>query len=46
VREGCISLEGGVDWDYQRSAAESAVRHLKGVKSVSNAISIKSVASP
>jgi osmotically-inducible protein OsmY len=46
VREGCITLEGGVDWDYQRSAAESAVRHLKGVKNVSNAISIKSVASP
>jgi len=43
VREGCITLEGGVEWDYQRSAAESAVRHLKGVKSVSNAISIKSV---
>jgi osmotically-inducible protein OsmY len=46
VRDGCITLEGGVEWDHQRSAAESAVRHLKGVKSVSNAISIKPVASP
>jgi osmotically-inducible protein OsmY len=46
VREGCITLEGGVEWNYQRSAAESAVRHLKGVKNVSNAISIHPVASP
>jgi osmotically-inducible protein OsmY len=45
VREGGITLEGGVEWDHQRSAAESAVRHLKGVKSVSNAIAIRPVAS-
>jgi len=46
VRDGSVTLEGGVEWDHQRSAAESAVRHLKGVKSVSNAISIEPVASP
>jgi osmotically-inducible protein OsmY len=46
VRDGFITLEGGVEWNYQRSAAESAVRHLKGVKSVSNAIYIRPVASP
>ena len=46
VRGGSLTLEGGVEWDHQRSAAESAVRHLEGVKSVSNAISINPVASP
>jgi hypothetical protein len=46
VRDGFVTLEGGVEWNHQRSAAESAVRHLQGVKSVSNAISIKPVASP
>jgi osmotically-inducible protein OsmY len=46
VRDGCITLEGGVERNDQRSAAESAVRHLQGVKSVSNAISIKPVDSP
>ena len=46
VRDGCITLEGSVEWDHQRSTAESAVRHLRGVKSVSNAIAIKPVASP
>jgi osmotically-inducible protein OsmY len=38
VRDGFVTLEGVVEWNYQRSAAESAVRHLKGVKDVSNDI--------
>jgi osmotically-inducible protein OsmY len=32
VRNGWISLEGEVEWDYQRSAAESAVRRVKRLK--------------
>jgi osmotically-inducible protein OsmY len=46
VRDGLVTLDGTVEWNYQRTAAESAVRHLKGVKGVSNAIYIKPVASP
>jgi osmotically-inducible protein OsmY len=38
VRDGFVTLEGTVEWNYQRSAAESAVRHLKGVQNVSNDI--------
>jgi osmotically-inducible protein OsmY len=45
VRDGFITLEGIVEWNYQRSAAESAVRHLKGVKNVSNDIRISPTAS-
>jgi osmotically-inducible protein OsmY len=45
VRDGFITLEGTVEWNYQRSAAESAVRHLKGVKNVSNDIRIRPTAS-
>lgn len=41
VRNGWISLEGEVEWDYQRSAAESAVRRVKGVKGVTNTIQVK-----
>ena len=41
VREGWITLEGQVEWYYQKDAAESAVRHLSGVKGVSNSITIK-----
>jgi osmotically-inducible protein OsmY len=46
VRDGLVTLDGTVEWNYQRTAAESAVRHLKGIKGVSNAIYIKPVASP
>jgi len=46
VRDGLVTLEGFVEWNYQRTAAESAVRHLKGVKGVSNAIYIRAAASP
>jgi osmotically-inducible protein OsmY len=38
VRDGFVTLEGVVEWNYQRSAAESAIRHLKGVQNVSNDI--------
>jgi osmotically-inducible protein OsmY len=41
VRDGWITLEGEVEWNYQRESAESAVRWLKGVKGVSNLIRLK-----
>lgn len=46
VRNGWITLEGDVEWKYQREAAESAVRHLMGVKGVTNLIAIKARVSP
>jgi osmotically-inducible protein OsmY len=42
VSKGWITLDGDVDWQYQRDAAEGAVRYLAGVKAVSNLISLKS----
>jgi osmotically-inducible protein OsmY len=41
VKNGWVTLEGQVEWQYQRSTAESAVRRLKGVKGVSNLIQLK-----
>jgi osmotically-inducible protein OsmY len=41
VRQGWITLEGEVDWDFQRRSAEAAVRNVKGVKGVINLINIK-----
>lgn len=32
VREGWVTLEGTVEWQYQREAAERAVRPIKGVR--------------
>jgi osmotically-inducible protein OsmY len=42
VRNGWITLEGEVEWGYQKDAAESAVRYLLGVKGVTNLITVKS----
>lgn len=41
VENGWITLDGEVEWRYQRQAAESAVRNLMGVTGVTNAIHIR-----
>lgn len=41
VRNGWITLEGTVEWQYQKTAAERAVRYLNGVKGMSNLITVK-----
>ena len=46
VSGGWITLEGDVEWQYQRQAAEAAVRNLLGVKGVINLITIKPRVSP
>ncbi|MDQ1829132.1 BON domain-containing protein [Massilia scottii] len=46
VENGHIRLEGQVHWNYQRQRADAAVRHLRGVKSVRNQITIVPTVSP
>jgi osmotically-inducible protein OsmY len=41
VRNAWITLEGEVEWDFQRLSAERAVRRVRGVKGVTNSIQIK-----
>ena len=41
VEQGWVTLEGQVPWNYQRDAAERAVRFLAGVVGVSNSITLK-----
>jgi osmotically-inducible protein OsmY len=45
VSEGWITLDGEVDWQYQKEAAFDAVRFLVGVHGVTNLISLKPRAS-
>ncbi len=45
VRGGSVTLEGHVAWNYQRDAAERAIRYLGGVVHVNNAIALKPEAS-
>jgi osmotically-inducible protein OsmY len=46
VSKGWVTLRGEVEWQYQRQAAESAIRRLAGVKGVSNLIVVKPSTSP
>jgi osmotically-inducible protein OsmY len=46
VRNGWITLEGEVEWEYQRKRAEACLRKLAGVKGVTNLISLKPRVAP
>jgi osmotically-inducible protein OsmY len=39
--KGFVTLEGDVQWFYQKRAAEDAVRNLRGVRGLSNQIGVK-----
>src|ERR1700686_5394920 len=41
VSKGWVTLEGTVDWQFQKTAAEKAVRKLIGVIGVSNLVDVK-----
>lgn len=41
VEGGWLTLTGEVEWNYQKEAAQRAVKNLAGVKGVTNAITIK-----
>jgi osmotically-inducible protein OsmY len=46
VRDGVVTLEGLLDWSCQRERAERAVRELRGVSTVINAIALTAGARP
>jgi osmotically-inducible protein OsmY len=46
VKDGWITLEGSAEWQYQKTAAENAVRKIKGVKGVTNVIQLKPAVEP
>jgi osmotically-inducible protein OsmY len=41
VRKGWVTLEGSVEWQFQRAAAEHDVRFLMGVLGVTNEITVQ-----
>ncbi len=46
VSKGWVTLKGEVEWEYQRRAAERAVRRLAGVKGVTNLITVRPQVTP
>lgn len=41
VKDGWVTLEGSLEWNYQRERAERAVRTVRGVTGVTNSISLR-----
>jgi osmotically-inducible protein OsmY len=41
VKGGWVTLEGELEWNYQRERAEATARRVRGVKGVTNSIKIK-----
>jgi osmotically-inducible protein OsmY len=41
VNDGWVTLEGDVEWNYQKESAEDAARRVKGVKGITNFVMIK-----
>ena len=46
VEKGFLTLEGEVDWQFERSAAERAVFGLSGLQGINNQITVKPNAAP
>jgi osmotically-inducible protein OsmY len=46
VKNGWVTLEGEVEWNYQRERAEMAIRRVQGVVGVSNFIQLKPRVAP
>ena len=42
VENGLVTLEGELEWNYQREASKKAIKNLSGVMGVTNNIKIKS----
>jgi len=45
VHHGYVTLEGTCEWHFERDAAEAAVRNVRGIKGVTNAVLLKPKAS-
>jgi osmotically-inducible protein OsmY len=41
VSKGWVTLQGEVEWEYQRRAAERVVRNISGVRGATNLINVK-----
>src|SRR5262245_8089265 len=46
VEDGLLTLEGTVEWDFQKAAAEKAMQCIRGVEAVANLIEVSPAASP
>lgn len=41
VENAWVTMEGEVEWEYQREAVKNAIKNLSGIKGISNLITVK-----
>jgi osmotically-inducible protein OsmY len=46
VKKGWVTLEGEVEWNYQRTRVEDAVRRVRGIRGITNSIEVKPRVAP
>lgn len=46
VEDGVVTLEGDVDWEYQRSMAKTTIENIAGIRKITNLISVHPKTSP
>ncbi len=46
AKDGWLTLEGRVEWNYARERAKNAVKRIRGVKGVANSITVKPEVAP
>ena len=46
VKSGWVTLEGEVEWNYQRQRAQASVKRVRGVKGITNSIVVKPRVAP
>lgn len=46
AQDGWITLEGQVNWQFQKGTAEDTVRHLTGVRGITNQITVRPEVEP
>jgi osmotically-inducible protein OsmY len=46
VNRGWLTLEGDVEWNYQRERAKAAVRRIRGIKGITNSLEVKPRVAP
>lgn len=42
VEDGWVTLNGVLEWNFQRESAQKAIKHLKGIKGITSKITIQS----
>lgn len=46
VEDGVVTLEGEVEWDYQRTMTTAAINHIAGIRKINNNVKVRPQSAP